>query len=105
MLDERTLEDETCRIVSVRPNPYSGEAITTARADFWVAVEVLIPPDVPTFHLNEGKGDKWREGEDRKGEVLYTRERMAEVMGPRPYMRDYISLMRKSAEFEKSKSK
>ena len=104
VLDNQTLKDETCRIVSVRPNPIetNSKDPVTARADFFVALEVLIPPDVPTFYLNKGRGDEWREVEDRSGEILYTKEGMIEQMGPRLYVKDHLSLKKKPAEKDKA---
>jgi len=89
-LDDRTKKDETCRIISLlrdytEPDP---NALATARADLFVAVEVLVPVDVRNHRLNEGTSREWREGEGR-GEFLYTKERMIELMGPEFNMRDY----------------
>jgi hypothetical protein len=89
VLDERTTQDETCRIVSIYPDPLDPTAATiTARADFYVAVEVLIPVDVRSHILNEGQGDENKE-DGGQGEVLYTKERMIAEMGPDFNMKDY----------------
>jgi len=90
VLDNQTTMDETCRIVSILPDYTERDpnASTTARADFFVAVEVLIPVDVRSHRLNEGTSREWREDEG-KGEFLYTKERMIELMGPEFNMRDY----------------
>jgi hypothetical protein len=91
VLDNRTKKDETCRIVSLLPDYTEPDpnASVTARADFFVAVEVLIPVDVRSHRLNEGMGRQWRE-DDGNGEFLYTKERMIEFMGPEFNMRDYL---------------
>jgi len=84
VLDERTLKDETCRIVSIRTEPTDSEPKDpiTLRADFYVAVETLILADVMTIVLNErmeGARDDWRE-DNGKGEFLYTRQRIIDIM-------------------------
>jgi hypothetical protein len=81
VLDDQTEKDETCRIVSVLsdPNDYNDVGVdlpneergdifvthknkpSTARADFYVALEVLIPIDVRSHALNEGIYEEWRE--------------------------------------------
>lgn len=81
VLDERSIRDETCLIVSIIPEYESDEDLSTARADFYVAVEVLIPAEMRSHRLNEGIKATWREDD---GQVFFTRERMAEMMG-----RDY----------------
>lgn len=77
------MRDETCRIVSVIPEVVDEE-VSTARADFYVAVEVLIPAEMRCHRLNEGTRQAWRE---EGGEFLYTRERMVEFMGSEIYMK------------------
>ena len=83
--------DETCCIVSVRvePSDPQPEGYITARADFYVAVEVLIPVDVMSHVLNEAEtgNDKWKDKDG--GGILYTKERMIELMGPDFNMKAY----------------
>lgn len=78
VLDERSIRDKTCLIVSTIPEYESDKDLSTARADFYVAVEVLIPVEMRTHRLNEGIKAIWREDD---GQVLFTKERMAELMG------------------------
>lgn len=88
VLDERSIQDETAQIVSIYPDPADATRATlTARADFFVAVEVLIPVDVMSHALNEGQGDEFKEN-GGQGEVLYTKERMIAEMGPDWNMKD-----------------
>jgi len=112
VLDDRTEKDETCRIVSVLSDPSDYEDVdvdfpkedrgdffvthknkpSTARADFYVALETLVPIDVRSHALNEGTSEEWREeGVDgEKGEFFYTKERTIELMGPNFNMRDML---------------
>lgn len=78
------MRDETCRVVSVIPGEGVEEGMSTAIADFYVAVELLIPVEMRSHGLNEGTKEAWREG----GEFLYTRERMVELMGSEYNMKD-----------------
>lgn len=90
VLDNRSEQDETCRLVCIlrdRTDP-DPNACATARADFFVAREVLIPVDVQSTRLNEGTSQAWREDGGER-EFLYTKERMIELMGPDFNMRDY----------------
>lgn len=81
VLDERTLVDETCCLVSIRvePSDPQPEGYITARADFYVPVEVLIPVDVMVCVMNEAEDET---SKDEYGCILYTKERMIERMGP-----------------------
>jgi hypothetical protein len=51
-------------------------------------LKFLIPVDVRSHGLNGRTSREWREDEG-KGEFLYTKERMIELMGPEFNMRDY----------------
>lgn len=89
VLDKRTEQDETCQIVSasILEDPEeedSGAAhpmnkLSTARADFYVALQTLVPVEVMTYALNEGPGSEWRAAGD---EFLYTKERVEKVEAP-----------------------
>jgi hypothetical protein len=61
VLDERSVRDETCRVVCTIPERDEGPGPTIARADFYVAVELLIPAEMRTHRLNEGTSEAWRE--------------------------------------------
>jgi hypothetical protein len=78
VLDERSVRDETCRVVCTIPERDEGPGPTIARADFYVAVELLIPAEMRTHRLNEGTSEAWR---DEGAGFLYTRDRMVELMG------------------------
>lgn len=64
--------------MSTIPEYESDEELSTARADFYVAVEVLIPVETRSHRLNEGIKATWREDD---GQVLFTKERVTEMMG------------------------
>jgi hypothetical protein len=78
VLDERSIRDETCLLVSTIPEYESNEDLSTARSDFYVAVQTLIPVEMRTHRLTEGL--KPTPGEP-DGKVLFTKESMAEEMG------------------------
>ena len=95
VLDERTEQDETCCLVSIFSDPedydsdtpleeHGGYVVTptnkpsTARSDFYVAAEVLVPIEARDHAFNEGTRREWYEN----GEFLYTKERMIDLMGP-----------------------
>jgi hypothetical protein len=78
VLDERSIRDETCLIVTTIPGYGSDKDLETARADFYIAVQVLIPVEMRSHRLTEMFNDTWR---DDDGQVLFTKERMAEMMG------------------------
>ena len=95
VLDERTEQEETCCLVSVLSDPEDYDSDTpleesgcyavtatnkpsTARSDFYVASEVLVPIEMREHAMNEGTRSEWYEN----GECLYTKERMIELQGP-----------------------
>jgi hypothetical protein len=89
VLDKRTEQDETCQIVSVSiledPEEEDSDAahpmnnLSTARADFYVALQTLVPVEVMNYALNEGTSSEWREAGD---EFVYTKERVEKVEPP-----------------------
>jgi len=96
VLDERTLKDETCSIVSISTfdelrddtigqddSPFTKYPPIVARADFWVALEALIYPESTiTKILNDGIPKSWKEAEEDGGQFLYTKQRYREMFGP-----------------------
>ncbi|MCJ1474834.1 hypothetical protein MMC13_003494 [Lambiella insularis] len=77
VLDERTLADEnTCLVVSTL-----GEETRTARAEFFVAVEVLQAPEMGPRALNEGFTEEEQMLFKRVGEWWYTKEAWMKWMG------------------------
>jgi hypothetical protein len=77
ILDERTLRDEsTALVVSTL-----GNETRTARAEFWVAAEVLIPPEMGPMALNEGFTEEEERTFKRRGEWWYTRADWQRLVG------------------------
>ncbi|MCJ1389552.1 hypothetical protein MMC18_002409 [Xylographa bjoerkii] len=72
ILDERSVSEELCLIVSEATEPAS------ARCAFDLAVEVLVAPEMGTGELNEGLSrEEWTEG----GEWVYRLEKWKRHMG------------------------
>ena len=70
-MDERSIADQTCEIVS------NGDGEGQARSDFYVALDVLMGPEMCTNELNEGMDSpKWREN----GEYVYMLEKWQDPM-------------------------
>ena len=69
-----------------------SDTLEWARSDFYVAVEVLIQVDARSHRLNEGVRPEWKDP-DHGGEILYTKERMIELMGPEYNQRDYSKIL------------
>lgn len=82
VLDERTKKDDTCCIVSI------SEGLSTARSDFFVALEVLTPIDVRAHELSEALGSSCTDTAAGTG-FLHTKEKMIELMGPENSQRRY----------------
>jgi len=57
----------------------------TARADFYSAIEVLVPVEMHSHQLNEEIKPIWR---DDGGQMLYIQERIAELMGGEYRLKD-----------------
>ncbi|MCJ1401154.1 hypothetical protein MMC11_004366 [Xylographa trunciseda] len=71
ILDERSVSEELCLIVSEAAEPAS------ARCEFDLAVEVLVAPEMGTGELNEGlRREEWTEG----GEWVYRLEKWKRYM-------------------------